>query len=71
MTPEKRMLSCISWSHGNLSDYFPPYYQVDVVADVEEPSNSEQNPVADDSQDQELKGPSGSAKGRLLIACFL
>lgn len=37
------------------------------MAEVGEPSNSEQNPVADDSQDQDLGGPSGSAEGKLLI----
>lgn len=37
------------------------------MAEVEEPSNSEQNPVDDVPQDQDLGGPSGSAEGKLLM----
>lgn len=35
--------------------------------EVEEPSNNEQNPVADDSQDQDSGDPAGSAEGKVLI----
>lgn len=38
-----------------------------MVDEVEQPSNNKQNPVADDSHDQDSRGAAGSVEGKLLI----
>ena len=35
--------------------------------EVEQPSNNKQNPVADNSHDQDSRGAAGSVGGKLLI----